>query len=320
MALTRVGVLRGGPSSEYEVSLKSGASVLRHLPEKYTGIDIFISKNGIWHMRGVPVDPAKALSQVDVAFNALHGTYGEDGTLQKKLDELRVPYTGSRVMPSILGFQKHLFKETAAKNGLRTPRHFVYRADADEDIEAFTARLHKGFAPPWIVKPAASGSSVGVSLVRTLPELPYALEKTLFHGGVVLVEEYVRGREATCAVLEDFRGEDLYAFFPIEIAHGGAFFDYGAKYGGAAREICPGNFTKEQKEEIAHLARKAHLAVGARHYSRTDMIVSPRGVFVLEINTLPGLTSESLLPKSLDAVGASFPQFLDHVISRALAR
>lgn len=320
MIATRVGVLRGGPSSEYEVSLKSGAAVLKHLPEKYAGVDIFISKNGTWHLRGVPVEPAKALGQIDVVWNALHGSYGEDGVVQKKLDELRVPYTGSGVMASVLGFQKHLFKESAKKAGIRLARHLVYRRDDEEDMDLFVAKVHKTMAAPWIVKPAASGSSVGVIFVRTLPELPYALEKALFHGEVVLVEEYIRGKEATCGVIESFRGEDLYALFPVEIVHGADFFDYESKYGGATREICPGNFTREEKAMIENAARQAHRAIGARHYSRTDMIVSGRGVTVLEINTLPGLTEQSLLPKSLEAVGAPLSHFLDHTLSLALSR
>lgn len=315
MIRTRVGVLRGGPSSEYDVSLKSGASVLRNLPEDCTGVDIFISKGGTWHVKGVPTTPAKALSRVDVVWNAMHGEYGEDGHVQKMLDELRVPYNGAGVMASMLGFQKHLFKKVAGDAGIRMPRHVLFRDG--QHVDSFLGEVHRTFAPPWIVKPAAAGSSIGVTLVKTLHDLPYVLEKTLFQGPIVLVEEYIKGREATCGVIESFRGQELYALLPVEIIPDSEFYDDSAKYSAATRKVCPGNFSSTEKEEIMRLARTAHRAIGARHYSRTDMIVSPRGVYVLEINTLPGFTEESLLPRSLAAVGCTIPQFLSHIFTLA---
>ena len=142
------------------------------------------------------------------------------------------------------------------------------------------------------------------------------------HSSSVLVEEYIKGREATCAVVENFRGETLHALMPVEIVHPNSeFFDYQAKYSGESQEICPANFDQKQKEEIQRMTAIAHKALQLRHYSRSDFIVSPRGeVYILETNTLPGLTEESLLPKALAAGGTKFPDFLDHLVGLAMTK
>ena len=310
--------MRGGPSNESEVSLKTGASILKNLSDRYAKKDIFIAKDGTWHMNGVPTTIDRVGASVDVVINALHGEYGEDGKVQRILDDHQIPYTGSDAHASLLGFQKHHTKEIFNRAGLKTPRHLIFRADAHEDPHAFALKLHRSFAPPWIIKPVASGSSVGVSLAKTVHDVPYALEKALFHSPVAMAEEFIRGREATCGVVDDFRGKEHYALFPVEIVHTKPFFDYDSKYGGEVKELCPSTFNAEQKSAIEAAAVAVHKAVGARHYSRTDMMVTPRGVYVLEINTLPGMTEHSLLPKSLAAIGCTLPQFLDHLIAQAL--
>ncbi len=314
----RIGVLRGGPSNEYDVSLKTGATLLKHIPERHVKKDIFIGRDGQWHMNGIPTDVERVARSVDLVLNALHGTYGEDGKVQKLLHEYKIPFTGSDAIASSLGFQKHLAQNAFKKAGLKTPQHIVYRMD--EDIDEFVRKLHRSFAPPWIIKPAGSGSSVGISIAKTPLDVPYALEKALFHSDVVLAEEFIRGREATCGVIDHFRDQDHYVLLPIEIVHDTSFFDYNAKYGGNTREISPGHFSQKEKEEIMHLAREAHKVIGARDYSRSDFIVSKRGVYILEINTLPGLTEHSLIPKALEAVGCSMPHFIDHLVERALSR
>ena len=137
--------------------------------------------------------------------------------------------------------------------------------------------------------------------------------------GGVLIEEVIRGREATQGVVQDLRGEKLYALPPIEIVPPeGDFFSYDAKYSGATREVCPAHFSKKDEAELARVARAMHEALGLRHYSRSDFIISPKGIYYLETNTLPGMTSESLLPKSLAAVGVSFPDFLSHIVDLAI--
>ncbi len=320
----RVGVLRGGPSDEYEVSLKSGATVLKNLKEdRYISKDIFISKDGKWHHNGMEKTPHELLSNIDVVFNALHGKYGEDGKIQHMFEMYNIPHTGSGSFASILGMNKVLSKEVFEKHGIRTPSYVVFESIDDVVEESLRTVLNK-FPPPFIVKPATSGSSVGVSIVKNLSELDSAIKLAFKYSDMVIVEEFVKGVEATVGIIDWYRDEFLYALPPVEIRHKKDFFDYDAKYSGensGTEEIVPGNFDFRIKKDLEEIARKVHTSLGLEHYSRTDFIVSPsRGIFVLETNTLPGLTEESLFPKALSSVGSSLPHFFDHIITLALKR
>jgi D-alanine-D-alanine ligase len=305
------------------VSLKTGESVLKNLPDHYEGIDVFIDKKGVWHIGGIPIEPANLHKRADVAFIAMHGEYGEDGTVQRLLENLHMPFTGSGSLASAIGMNKILSKDFFKKNGIKTPVHKVI---TKENYDANTAaEIWKTFPQPSVVKPADKGSSVGVSIVHSLPEMKVALEKAFMLSDNVLVEECIAGKEATCGVIESFRGKDHYPLFTIEIVpqKHQTFFDYESKYSSesGADEICPGRFTKEETAELQRLAVEAHKAVNARHYSRTDFMVHPkRGIYTLEINTLPGMTSASLLPKAIKAVGSSYGELLDHLIQLALKK
>ncbi|HVU79960.1 MAG TPA: D-alanine--D-alanine ligase [Candidatus Paceibacterota bacterium] len=318
---TVVGVLRGGPSSEYEVSLKSGAAVLQALDAvKYEPRDIFIDRAGIWHAHGVASSPERALRGVDVALNAMHGEYGEDGEVQKLLDSLAVPYTGSGAAASALAFNKARTKQAVKKLDIKTPRALlVNRGDAHGDTEALAFTIFRSFPHPAIVKPVIGGSSVGTTVVNTYHMLAWALEEAFKISEQALIEEFIRGREATVGVIDDFRGEKTYALFPVEIIppKSRPFFDYSAKYSGESVERVPGNFTNGEKDELGRLAKAVHEGLGLSHYSRSDFILSRRGIYFLEVNTLPGLTTESLLPKAVRAVGSNLTQFLDHIVTLA---
>jgi D-alanine-D-alanine ligase len=319
MSKLRVGVLRGGPSSEYEVSLKTGAAILNNLPEHYSGHDIFISRDGVWHKDGLARSPDRALKHIDVVFNGLHGEYGEDGKVQKLLDTLGVPYTGSGAFASAVGMNKALSKIAFEKHGIKTP--FYTTVKNTDPLKEKIEYTFKHFVLPVVVKPSTTGSSVGVTIVRNFHNLEQAINKALTYSPTVLIEEYIQGKEATCGVVDHFRGEKAYSLLPVEIIQPveSDFFDYEAKYGGKSHEICPGRFSRSEMEEIQRLAKHVHHSLGLRHYSRTDMIVSPtRGVYVLEVNTLPGLTAQSLLPLSFEAVGTNFKDMLHHVIQLAL--
>ncbi len=316
--LMRVGVLRGGPSSEYDISLKTGASVLSNLPrDRYAPLDIFIDKEGVWHIRGVPTTPDRAAAQVDVIFNALHGSYGEDGRLQQHLDSLGIPYTGSGALASALGMNKMLAKDRLKHAGIRMPRHVIL--DVTDDINDSILNVFRSFSQPSVVKPISGGSSVGVTLARSFAEFDTGVRNAFQHSSKVLIEEYIKGREATAGVIEGFRGKDLYNLFPIEIipapSHG--FFSYDAKYGGETQELCLGNFTRQERLELERLSARVHTELGLAHYSRSDFIVSPRGIYFLEVNTLPGLTDESLVTRALRAAGADLSEFLHHVVQLA---
>jgi D-alanine-D-alanine ligase len=318
MEKVRVGVLRGGPSPEYDISLKTGASVLKYLNEdKYMPHDLFIARDGTWHSRGIPVSPERALGQVDVVFNALHGKYGEDGEVQKLLDAHSIPYTGSGVIASSVAMNKALAKEALWQHGIKMPRHAVI--DVSYDLEDKMYEYFRTSPQPTVIKPLDGGSSVGVIVARSYEELVEGIKKAFELSKEILLEEYVHGREATCGVIEDFRSEDYYAMPPVEIIppNGHGFFDYDAKYSGETEEICPGGFAYSDKETLRELAITIHKILGLRHYSRSDFIVTPKGIYFLEVNTLPGLTEESLVPRALNAVGCSFGECVDHLLDLA---
>ena len=315
----RVGVIRGGPSPEYEVSLKTGSDVLKSLPEKYHPVDIFIDKKGVWHISGIPKTPDKIANHVDVFFNALHGSYGEDGTVQRLLDDLKKPYTGSDAVSSAIGMNKHLSKKKFREHDLRTPHYEVIKQEERGQSKLFGvfATLRK----PLVVKPMSAGSSVGVSIVKEWEEFVRAVDIAFQFSNDVIVEEMIEGREATCGVVESAKEKgEAYALLPIEIIKPkeNTFFDYDAKYSGKSQEICPGDFSPEETSAIQDFAVRAHKALGLRHYSRSDFIVAPDSIYILEVNSLPGLTSESLIPKALSAADCGFADFLDHVIVLAL--
>ncbi|MFA5934306.1 MAG: D-alanine--D-alanine ligase [Candidatus Paceibacterota bacterium] len=319
MKRIKVAVLRGGPSRESEVSFKTGKSVLENLPDKYIPTDVFISKNGGWYVDGVSVAPAKVFRDVDVVFNALHGEYGEDGKVQQLMNHFGVKYTGSKALASAIGMNKVLAKDFFIKAGLKTPVYIVVKKG--ENTEEKAQEIFKTFPMPAIVKPGGSGSSLGVTIVKSVKDIIPAMEEAFRHSDFLIVEEFIQGREATCGVIENFREKSIYPLLPIEILKPReiGFWGYDEKYSGCSEEVCPGNFSSKEKETIQNMAVEAHRVLGLRHYSRSDFIVShKRGIYILEVNSLPGLTKESLLPKSLEAIGCAFPHFLDHIITLAL--
>ena len=321
----RVGVLRGGPSNEYDVSLRSGAAVLsilsKHYEDDYKARDIFIDRQGNWHMDGQAISPADIIYRIDVAFNALHGTYGEDGKVQSLLESHGIPFTGSGSLGSAVGMNKSLSKKILKDHGIKSPFGIeISSKKILENPENVVRGLFNTFIMPAVVKPVASGSSVGVSVVSYYDKLAPALEEAARHSDMVMIEEFIPGIEATCGVIEGFRGHELYALPPIEIRPKNKFFDFAAKYAGESEEIVPATFPHKIKSAIEDLARKIHRALGLRHYSRSDFIIHPRrGIIVLEVNTLPGLTGESLMPKALRAIGSDTHELVDHLIRLAIS-
>ena len=319
---TIVGVLRGGPSREHEVSLQTGQAMLSNLSAEHFAVrDIYIDRQGVWHERGAQIAPERILQNVDVVLNGLHGEYGEDGEVQKLLERYNVPYVGSNSLASFLAMHKVLAKHHAEEAGLKTPRFRL--AESPEDISRVAQEAVHDFLQPVVVKPVRWGSSIGVSVVSGYAAVEEALNRLFAEGaGAVMVEECIRGREATVGVVENLRGETLYALPPTEIIPpaSAGFFSAEVKYTGATQEICPADFSPAIKRELAQAARTAHHMLGLRHYSRSDFIVSPHGVYFLETNTLPGLTNESLLPRELAAVGISLKEFFSHLVSLALNR
>lgn len=291
-------VMLGGPSAEREVSLRSGAAVaaaLRSLGHVVTELDPRVPK---W------VLPAGT----DVVFLALHGTYGEDGTVQQELDRIGVPYTGCGVEASRIGFDKLLTKQKCIECGVPTPRHVV--------IDSADASWPRGWNPPLVLKPARQGSSVGLQFVDRVSDWSASLEEAFRHDTQVLVEERIVGRETTVGILED-------SPLPlVEVRPRSGVYDYKNKYtAGATEYLCPAPLDSETTSRVQAAGLAAFRAVGCRDYARIDVMIRPSGEpAVLEVNTLPGMTETSLLPKAAAAAGISYPELCQRMVDLALKR
>ena len=321
MARAVVGVLRGGPSSEYDLSLKTGTAILNALPEsEYDVRDIFIDKKGYWHARGIPTEPARALAQVDVVVNGLHGGPGEDGTVQRILQTLGVPFTGSSALASGLSLNKIHSGVALKKAGIRMPLSVGFALSSGLNSAEMARFVFQEFGPPYIVKPAREGASHGVVLVATFLELGDAIANMLEAFGNAVVQEYVVGDEATVGIVDDFRGEELYTLPPARVVYPeeSPFLHFNHHHSGEARYLVPSEFTHVEKAALSDMARAAHRALGLSHSSRSDFIMTKRGPYLLEVNALPGLYEGAAFPAMLESVGASKGDYLEHTL--ALAR
>jgi D-alanine-D-alanine ligase len=295
----RVGILMGGLSVEREVSLRTGAAVASAL--KSLGYQV------------VEVDAQKDLAarlvqeRLDVAFIALHGRYGEDGTVQGLLESMFIPYTGSGVLASSVGMEKVFAKQIFAAHGIPTPRQVAFR-----DGKTASAAVGKlPFEFPVVVKPSREGSSVGVHICRTPEQFQQAAMDASRYAGLVMVEQYIKGREVQGAVLDD---EALGA---IEIIPAREFYDYEAKYlaNSGTRYVFPAPLPEKQYARVNQVCLEAHRALGCSGATRSDVIVSADGeVFLLEVNTLPGMTATSLLPKIAAGRGIDFPTLCERLL------
>ena len=307
----------GGPSSEHDISLLTGRNVLKGLVEAgHYAHPVYIAESGNWFLgtrRGVAFDPVDVCGRFDVMFNATHGQYGEDGRLQQVFENCHVPFTGSGVAASALAMNKIISREIFMQAGLHVPRAIPIRADGF-DPKKQMQEIHWMSAPPWVVKPASRGSSIGVSIAQTFPQLEEAISHAFSYDKNILVEEYIQGREITSGVLENFGGERHYALHPLEIIPpDGQLSYYQAKYDGSTKEV-PAPFYGEMLRQIRSTAVTAHTILGCRHYSHTDMIIRGTKIYDLELNTLPGRTSESLFPRAASWAKLEFPNLLDHLV------
>lgn len=298
-----VAVVMGGPSAEREVSIETGRGVMRALGKLgHDARSLDFDARFIDGLREI---------KPDVVFNALHGTGGEDGTLQGVLDWLGIPYTGSDLLSSALSMDKHVTKKLLAAEGLPTPAW-----DTFDLTDGALPLLPGSLNLPLVVKPRASGSSAGVSIVRTHEEWSKCMIGTAPRSPFILAEEFIAGREFSCGILGD---EPLPV---IEILSNDEFYSYDAKYKpGGSRHIVPAPIDDDLATRIQMLALSVHRLIGLRDYSRTDFIVTREGrPYILEINALPGMTPTSLFPDDAAAVGVSFEALIDRLIRLALAR
>lgn len=313
---TRVAVVYGGISSEREVSCKSGEQICAHLDaSKYEVLPVEIAMNGDWILNAKPIEPKELKALCDVTFLTLHGSFGEDGKIQGLLELVGIPYTGSGVLASALCMNKEMAKKVATSSGVHVPKGVSVQrnSDRDEIVQRVTQEI--GF--PCFVKPNTSGSSIGVTRVNERDSLRAALESAFHEDAVVLVEQYIHGRELTCGVMGNASvGGALEVLPPVEIMTNAAFFDYRAKYESKlTREICPAPLTAEETSMVQGLARQAHELFGCDGLSRTDMILQDGIVYFLETNTIPGMTEQSLCPKEAVAMGNDFAWLIERLIN-----
>ena len=288
----KVAVLKGGTSGEREVSLRSGAAVAGGLREAgYHVEEVDVTGHELDLPRGV-----------EAVFVALHGRFGEDGGVQRLLDAKGIPYTGSGAKASELAFDKCRSKKVMVEEDVPTAEYEV---------------LHSGdcmtMLPPVVVKPAREGSTIGISRVLSSDEFTPALEKALVHDDKVLVERYVEGRELTVGIV----GEEVLPV--VEIQAPGGWYSYDAKYAsGQTMYLVPAPITKDAEKRCKQAAWRTHTALGCRGLGRVDIRMSEDGsLYVLEINTIPGFTQTSLLPKAARAAGMTFPELCDRIMNLA---
>jgi D-alanine-D-alanine ligase len=311
----RVAVLYGGRSGEHEISLRSAESIIAAMdPARYEVQRIFITKEGRWEPRAISPDPA-ANPGIDVVFPVLHGTFGEDGTVQGLLELAGLPYVGAGVLGSAVSMDKEFTKRILRERGLPIVDFIALRRGAC-DIDDICARLPF----PMFVKPANLGSSVGISKVKKREELAAALDLAGEFDRKVIVERGIAGREFECAVL----GNDApVAAIPCEILPSREFYDYEEKYiSGVLNTVLPADLTVEQTREIQRLAVACYQAVNCEGMARVDFLLETATgkFFINEPNTIPGFTSISMFPKMWEAAGLPYAQLIDRLIALALER
>jgi D-alanine-D-alanine ligase len=312
-SLTRkkIGVLMGGSSSEREVSLRSGTAIYRTLKSaRYNAVAIDAGK-----------DLCEVLKKerIDIAFIALHGGHGENGAVQGMLEILGIPYTGSGILASALAMDKEASKKAFLYNSVPVPPFKIVRSGAKGVRGAAPSLLtpypSRSFRLPWVVKPAAEGSSVGVEIVRKSADLRESLMKAFSYGGRVIIEKYIEGKEVQIGILNDR------VLGGVEVRPSLEFYNYEAKYtAGLTDYIFPPRLDRKTYGKVRKAALTAHRALGCNGATRVDLIVdSGRNPYVLEVNTIPGMTETSLLPKIAADAGIDFLSLLEEILGGALA-
>lgn len=295
----RIGVIMGGISSEKQVSLMTGQEMIAHLDKaKYEVVPIELNRKE---------DLIDAVKTIDLAFLALHGKYGEDGTIQGTLETLGIPYTGSGMLSSGLCMDKNIAKKIIRLDGVETA-NWILLSKTDELNMSEIDKM--GF--PLVVKPNSGGSSVGVKLVYDQNELMSSILEVFKWDTEAIIEKYIKGDEITCPILDG-------KLLPIlSIQHSGEFFDYHSKYNDAATVEEVIELPSEIHTQVEKLALQCYQSLKCSVYARVDMLIKDGIPYVMEINSLPGMTKNSLLPKSAQAAGISYSQLLEIIIGKSI--
>jgi D-alanine-D-alanine ligase len=313
---TRVAVIYGGRTGEHEVSLRSAKSIIEAMDtEKYKVLHYLISKEGKWSPRPIVPEP-RANPEIDVVFPVLHGTFGEDGTMQGLLELADLPYVGAGVLASSVSMDKEVMKRLAKERGLPVVDYLVLSSKDVSNLEGICSRLQF----PVFVKPANLGSSVGISKARNCEELKTALELAASYDRKVIVERGIVGREFECSVIGN---DDPVASVPCEILPSRDFYDYDDKYLlDKAETVIPANLSSEDTAELQRLAVECYRAMECEGMARVDFLRenSSGQLYINEINTIPGFTSISMYPKMWEYSGLPMPKLIDRLLELALER
>lgn len=317
--MIRVGVLRGGISPEYDISLLVGGRVLSHLnKEKYTPVDLLITKDGEWHMNGLPVTTDKLKMSVDVIWNSLHGHFGEDGKVQQFLDSLAIPYVGSGPLASAITHNKILARDRLKELGYLVPKSRVLKYVDEDIVEVVAKDIFMTISPPWVVKPLSGGSSVDTFIARSYDELVGALTDLKDKHNEIMIEEYVYGQELWSGVVEGLRSQDHYSFPVHCVSTDQGMLCTHHRLSGDYSFYIPKDSPKEERDEIEHHARRIHKELGLKDYSSVDFIKSKKGLYVLEVDSQPAFHEHAQFSKALDAMGVSFSHFLESLIEKSV--
>lgn len=302
-----IALISGGISSEREVSLKSGEQVCAALDKEKYEVLRYDPKTDLARL-------VADASEIDAALIILHGQFGEDGTVQGLLDLLRIPYQGSGVLGSAIAMDKLASKQFYEKAGIPTPAYVTFHKKNRPTQERLQEVCFNRIGLPLVIKPAKGGSSIGMSIVKNEAGILPAANEAFNYDDTILIEAYVRGTELTVGIIGN---DEIEALPVIEIIPNPQyeFFNYQAKYlPGASQEICPARIDDVLTQKAQEYAKMAHRALFCKGYSRTDMMLSGRNIYVLETNTIPGMTETSLLPLAAKTAGISFSRLLDILI------
>lgn len=320
---TRIAVLSGGYSHEAQISRKSASTVMRHLPtEGYDLMQIDISEEGWFALSGdekIPVDKNDfsvivngKKHQFDAAFIVIHGTPGEDGKLQGYFDMLKLPYTTSGVLTSALSFNKFACNTLLSQMGIRCSKSLIIRKGDPINSE----KIAKAIGFPMFIKPSDGGSSFGVSKVKKAEEIEIAISTALEHGTEALIEAFVNGTEVTCGVFS--ANGNVTVFHPTEIVTENEFFDFDAKYQGKSKEITPARLSEEVTNLVRATTAEVYRLLNLRGMARVDFIIQENVPFMIEVNTVPGLSDASILPQQARHAGIELSTLFASVLEDAL--
>jgi len=301
----KIGVISGGISSEREISLLTGKNIYQSLLESGYNTLLIDLKDDFY----------SKLKEINLAFLAIHGRYGEDGTAQGLLELMKIPYTGSGVLGSAIAINKIMSKKILIYENIPTPEYIELNSASGEDLKKMVSVIEKKFDYPIVVKPNSEGSTIGVNIVQKKDQLKHAVEEAVKYDNKILVEEYIKGRELTVSII----GRDPVALPIIEIKPKSGFYDYKSKYTkNMTRYIVPAELDKKVANRVSEMALKCHRVLECSGISRVDFILDDTGnAYVFELNTMPGMTATSLVPKAAKAAGIDFALLVEIILDSA---